>query len=251
MRSLLVRVSIAMFTVLLLGSGITMAAASSKPGMFLYPVKKMTQKATGAFQSSEGTQMPSIDFEDDQIQEPVISEGAQNEPIEDTSPDQVQQPTQVDEGDDDSDYIDDSDQNYVPVTIPDTSGPGNDTNTATDVIDHLNSVDANSPDDNQNDGADSPSDDQGSDINSPDDNNSHDVDSPDDDNSNDVDSPDDDEDDGDQDDDSDSPDDLVDDDSQQDDNSGDDSPDDDHSSHSSDDSHDDSSDDSLDSSDHD
>jgi hypothetical protein len=48
MRALLVRGSMLILIILALGSGLTLAATSSKPGMFLYPIKKTTQKFTGA-----------------------------------------------------------------------------------------------------------------------------------------------------------------------------------------------------------
>jgi hypothetical protein len=48
MRSLLVKSSITLFILLALGSSLTLAATSSEPGMFLYPIKQTTQKFTGA-----------------------------------------------------------------------------------------------------------------------------------------------------------------------------------------------------------
>jgi hypothetical protein len=48
MRSLLVKSGIIIFIVLAVGSGLTLAAASSEPGMFLYPIKQTTQKFTRA-----------------------------------------------------------------------------------------------------------------------------------------------------------------------------------------------------------
>jgi hypothetical protein len=45
MRSLLAKCFILMFVVLSLGTGLTWASTSSRPGMFLYPLKQTTQKA--------------------------------------------------------------------------------------------------------------------------------------------------------------------------------------------------------------
>jgi hypothetical protein len=44
MRSLLTKSSITILTLLALGSSLTLASASSKPGMFLYPLKQTTQR---------------------------------------------------------------------------------------------------------------------------------------------------------------------------------------------------------------
>lgn len=48
MRSLLIKSGITMFIILALGSSLTLASSSSEPGMFLYPIKRTTQKFTGA-----------------------------------------------------------------------------------------------------------------------------------------------------------------------------------------------------------
>jgi hypothetical protein len=48
MRALLVKSSTLVLIILAMGSGLTLAATSSKPGMFLYPLKQATQKFTGA-----------------------------------------------------------------------------------------------------------------------------------------------------------------------------------------------------------
>ncbi len=52
MRSLLAKSSVTILIVLALGSGLTLAATSSEPGMFLYPIKQTTQKLTGATRKS-------------------------------------------------------------------------------------------------------------------------------------------------------------------------------------------------------
>jgi hypothetical protein len=48
MRSLLVKSGTTMLIILALGSSLTLASASSEPGMFLYPIKRTTQRFTGA-----------------------------------------------------------------------------------------------------------------------------------------------------------------------------------------------------------
>ena len=48
MRSLLLKSSLAILIILAAGSGLTLAAASSEPGMFLYPIKRTTQRWAGA-----------------------------------------------------------------------------------------------------------------------------------------------------------------------------------------------------------
>jgi hypothetical protein len=45
MRSLLAKCFILMFVILSLGTGLAWASTSSRPGMFLYPLKKTTQRA--------------------------------------------------------------------------------------------------------------------------------------------------------------------------------------------------------------
>ena len=61
MRSLLIKSSIVMSVVLALSSGVTMASAPSKPGMFLYPVKQITQKATGTLGNVTALEVPTTD----------------------------------------------------------------------------------------------------------------------------------------------------------------------------------------------
>jgi hypothetical protein len=51
MRSLLVKCFILIFVVLSLGTGLTWASASSRPGMFLYPLKQTTQRAAQILKS--------------------------------------------------------------------------------------------------------------------------------------------------------------------------------------------------------
>jgi hypothetical protein len=58
MRPLLVKSSLIIAVVLAMTSGVTLASASSKPGMFLYPVKQMSQKATGIFSSVTSGEIP-------------------------------------------------------------------------------------------------------------------------------------------------------------------------------------------------
>jgi hypothetical protein len=51
MRSLLIKGSLIILIVLATGSGLTTAATSSEPGMFLYPIKQTTQRLAGALRS--------------------------------------------------------------------------------------------------------------------------------------------------------------------------------------------------------
>ncbi len=61
MRSLLAKSSVTILIVLALGSGLTLAATSSEPGMFLYPIKQRTQKLTGATESPAKSLTPVIE----------------------------------------------------------------------------------------------------------------------------------------------------------------------------------------------
>jgi hypothetical protein len=69
MRSLLVKSGVIAILALVMGSGLTLASAPSKPGMFLYPVKQTAQKITGAFTNNPGTTTPIIIVTQDAVQE--------------------------------------------------------------------------------------------------------------------------------------------------------------------------------------
>jgi hypothetical protein len=60
MRTLLVKSSVIGIIALVMGSGLTLASASSKPGMFLYPLKQTTQKVTSAFTNGPNNVTPVI-----------------------------------------------------------------------------------------------------------------------------------------------------------------------------------------------
>jgi hypothetical protein len=97
MRALLVKSSMLILIILALGSGLTLAATSSKPGMFLYPIKQTTQKLTGAAASpmtpvtprielpqqgagqppSANVNPPSENIQEEVAQEPEITEPGQ------------------------------------------------------------------------------------------------------------------------------------------------------------------------------
>jgi len=85
MRSLLVKSGIIVFIVLAVGSGLTLAAASSEPGMFLYPIKQTTQKFTGANGDTALSQPTMIDvLQDGPSQQPSAAGGS-------TSPQDIQE----------------------------------------------------------------------------------------------------------------------------------------------------------------
>jgi hypothetical protein len=93
MRSLLIKASIITSLVLSLGSGITLASASSKPGMFLYPVKQMTQKAIGTFANIAAVEIPiAVPSQTPDTQEPVVPE---NSSVKEIRPDTIQEPTDI------------------------------------------------------------------------------------------------------------------------------------------------------------
>lgn len=58
MRSLLIKSSIIVSIILAMGSGLTLASASSEPGMFLYPIKQRTQMITTTFGSDVTSEIP-------------------------------------------------------------------------------------------------------------------------------------------------------------------------------------------------
>jgi len=85
MRSLIVKSGIIIFIVLAVGSGLTLAAASSEPGMFLYPIKQTTQKFTGANGDTTLSQPPMIPVpQDGPSQQPTAAGGS-------TSPQDIQE----------------------------------------------------------------------------------------------------------------------------------------------------------------
>lgn len=69
MRSLLLKSGVIGIIALVMGSGLTLASASSKPGMFLYPLKQTTQKVTGAFTNGPGNVTPIIIVTQDAAQQ--------------------------------------------------------------------------------------------------------------------------------------------------------------------------------------
>jgi hypothetical protein len=90
MRSLLIKASIMTSLVLSLGSGITLASASSKPGMFLYPVKQTTQKAIGTFSNITAVEIPiAVPSQTPEVQESAILETSS---VKDIRPDTLQEP---------------------------------------------------------------------------------------------------------------------------------------------------------------
>jgi hypothetical protein len=93
MRSLLIKASILTSLVLSLGSGITLASASSKPGMFLYPVKQATQKAIGTFANIAAVEIPiAVPSQTPDTQEPVVPE---NSSVKEIRPDTTQEPSDI------------------------------------------------------------------------------------------------------------------------------------------------------------
>jgi len=72
MRSLFIKSSLSFIIVLATGSGLALAAASSEPGMFLYPIKQTTQRLAGALGGAYGTQAP-INTAQDGLEQPPLS----------------------------------------------------------------------------------------------------------------------------------------------------------------------------------
>jgi hypothetical protein len=73
MRSLLVKSSFIFIIVLVTGSGLTLAAASSEPGMFLYPIKQTTQRLAGALGGTHAAQAPIVNTAQDGLEQPSSS----------------------------------------------------------------------------------------------------------------------------------------------------------------------------------
>jgi hypothetical protein len=73
MRSLLVKSSLIFIIVLVTGSGLTLAAASSEPGMFLYPIKQTTQRLAGALGGTHAAQAPIVNTAQDGLEQPSSS----------------------------------------------------------------------------------------------------------------------------------------------------------------------------------
>jgi hypothetical protein len=83
MRSLLAKSSILILIILALGSGLTLAAIPSKPGMFLYPIKQTTQRFTGDTDRSVTSLTPVIEVpQDDPSQQPSVNIDARFEQIQ-------------------------------------------------------------------------------------------------------------------------------------------------------------------------
>jgi hypothetical protein len=90
MRSLLVKSGVIAILALVMGSGLTLASAPSKPGMFLYPVKQTAQKITGAFTNGPGTTTPIIIVTQDAVQ--GKSDLSHDDPSADNEDDTTEQP---------------------------------------------------------------------------------------------------------------------------------------------------------------
>jgi hypothetical protein len=167
MRSLLIKASIITSLVLSLGSGITLASASSKPGMFLYPVKQTTQKAIGTFANIAAVEIPiAVPSQTPDTQEPVVPE---NSAVKEIQPGTTQGPT-----DTESVSLDDTQENeaansasHTPVApsqtpqmtddSPGVSESGEGQHSATDMIDPSTLTSGqNSSDPTGNQSADSP-----------------------------------------------------------------------------------------------
>jgi hypothetical protein len=159
MRSLLIKASIITSLVLSLGSGITLASASSKPGMFLYPVKQTTQKAIGTFANIAAVEIPiAVPSQTPDTQETVVPE---NSSVKEIRPDTTQEP-----GDIEGISLDDTQGNEAansasrtPVAPPQTPQmmDGEGQHSATDMIDPSALTSSqNSSDPSGNQSADSP-----------------------------------------------------------------------------------------------
>jgi hypothetical protein len=74
MRFVLVKSILIFLIILATGSGLTLAAASSEPGMFFYPIKQTTQRLAGALGGTMATQAPIINTpQDGPEQQPLSS----------------------------------------------------------------------------------------------------------------------------------------------------------------------------------
>jgi hypothetical protein len=165
MRSLLIKASIVTSLVLSLGSGITLASASSKPGMFLYPVKQTTQKAIGTFTNITAVEIPiAVPSQTPEVQEVAVP---QNSSVKDIRPDAAQVPADI-EGTEETQGDETADTTpRTPVAppqavqrtddTPGVAGPDAGRNSAMDVI-NLSASDSsqNSGDPADNQTADSP-----------------------------------------------------------------------------------------------
>jgi hypothetical protein len=90
MRALLVKSSMLILIILALGSGLTLAATSSKPGMFLYPIKQTTQKFTGPTGSPMTSLTPMIEHPQEGAGQPPSANV--NPPPEDMQGEVAQEP---------------------------------------------------------------------------------------------------------------------------------------------------------------
>ena len=79
MRSLFAKSIIAVFVVLSLGTSLAWASTSSRPGMFLYPLKKTTQKAVQVLKNIPTVEIhltaatpPPVATDDDQADDPTL-----------------------------------------------------------------------------------------------------------------------------------------------------------------------------------
>jgi hypothetical protein len=73
MRFVLAKGILIFLIILVTGSGLTLAAASSEPGMFLYPIKQTTQRLAGALGGTYATQAPIISTTQDGLERPPLS----------------------------------------------------------------------------------------------------------------------------------------------------------------------------------
>lgn len=96
MRSLLAKSGVTLLVVLALGSGLTLAATTSEPGMFLYPIKQTTQKLTGATGRPVKSLTPVIEVPQGDPDQP--SPGAVDLPGADIQEDVAEGPDVTDSG---------------------------------------------------------------------------------------------------------------------------------------------------------
>lgn len=90
MRALLVKSSMLILIILALGSGLTLAATASKPGMFLYPIKQTTRKFTGVAASPMTSPTPMIELPQEGASQPPSANV--NPPSEDIQGEVAQEP---------------------------------------------------------------------------------------------------------------------------------------------------------------
>ena len=158
MRSLLVKSSITLFILLALGSGLTLAATSSEPGMFLYPIKQTTQKFTGAAggpvtsltpvieapqQSEDQSPAANVDTPAEEIEADAAQESDRIEPAQASEASATPVPTPVR-------IVDEITATVEPEQVPGAGADSIDTMHSSPAIDLLGSgYENNGPDDGQ------------------------------------------------------------------------------------------------------